>query len=189
MSYKYGVEDTVYFPLIKAGTSNLAGSSDYTYAAGDVKVSKDGGAAANPTNAPSAVSMGNGAYWKLVLTSAEMSAKRIVVTIADSATKAVEDSVVIIETHGEGTGGQTPAIDTVDFADAVLRRSFGSVSESVPSALPARCALNALRFLRNKWSIAANTMTVTKEDDTTAAWTSALGTTSTADAIISSDPA
>lgn len=53
----------------------------------------------------------------------------------------------------------------------------------------ARSPLNALRFLRNKWSIAAGTLTVTKEDDTTAAWTAAISTDAGAVPIIGSDPA
>ncbi len=53
----------------------------------------------------------------------------------------------------------------------------------------ARSPLNALRFLRNKWSITAGTLTVTKEDDTTSAWTSALTVTAGADPITGFDPA
>lgn len=52
-----------------------------------------------------------------------------------------------------------------------------------------RSLLNAVRFLRNKWSIAAGTLTVTKEDDTTSAWTSALTTDAAADPVTASDPA
>lgn len=182
MLYKYGTAATIVFPLIKAGTTNLATSSDYTYAAGDIKISKDGGAAANPTNSPTAVTMGNGAVWKLDLTATEMQANVIVVTVVDSATKAVEDQIVMLETYGEAQG----AVDTQAFADGLLRRNLASVSEA---SLPARSPLNAIRFLRNKWAVAAGTLTVYKEDDTTSAWTSALGTTATADAIISSDPA
>lgn len=182
MLYKYGTQTTILFPLIKAGSTDLAGSGDYTYAAGDIKISKDGGAAANPTNSPSAVTMGNGSIWSLVLTATEMQAATIIVTVSDSATKAVEDQVILLHTYGEGQG----AVDTQTFADGLLRRDLSSVSET---ALPARCPLNALRFLRNKWAVSGTTLTVYKEDDTTSAWTSALGTTASADAIISSDPA
>jgi hypothetical protein len=186
---KYATETTIMFPLIDAGTSNLAGSGDYTYAAGDIKVSKDGGAAANCTNSPSVVAMGNGNYWKLVLTAAEMTAGQITVTISDAATKAIEDQVVMIQTYGEYSGSATPDVDTLVFADGVFRRSLGAVSESSPSTLPARSLLNAIRFLRNRWTVASGTLTVYKEDDATSAWTAALGTTPTADAITSSDPA
>lgn len=182
MIYKYGVQTTIYFPLVVAGGTSLAGSGTYTYAAGDIKISKDGAAAANPTNSPSAITMGNGTIWSLVLTATEMQAGVIVVTLVDSATKAVEDQVVILETYGEGNG----VLDTQAFADGLLRRNLASVSEV---SLPDRSPLNAIRFLRNRWTVAAGTLTVYKEDDSTSAWTSALGTTATADAIISSDPA
>jgi len=52
----------------------------------------------------------------------------------------------------------------------------------------ARSLLNALRFLRNKWSVAAGTLTITKEDDATSAWTSTVTGDATANPIVSSDP-
>jgi hypothetical protein len=52
----------------------------------------------------------------------------------------------------------------------------------------ARSCLNAFRFLRNKWSISGSTLTITKEDDTTTAFTSALTTNAAADPITASDP-
>lgn len=52
-----------------------------------------------------------------------------------------------------------------------------------------RCLLNAMRFLRNKWSITGTTLTVTKEDDSTTAWTSALTADASAVPVIGSDPA
>jgi hypothetical protein len=180
MLYKYNTAATIVFPLVKVNTTDLAGSGDYTYAAGDIKISKDGGAAANPTNSPSTLTMGNGTLWTLALTATEMQAKQIVVTIVDAATKAVQDQVIVLETYGDGNG----AMDARDFADALLNRDLSAGTDSV-----ARSPRNALRFLRNKWSIGSGVLTVTKEDDTTAAWTSTLATTASADAIIGSDPA
>ena len=71
-----------------------------------------------------------------------------------------------------------------EVADAVLGRDFASVSGAA-----ARSLLNAARFLRNKWSISAGTLTVTQEDDTTSAWTAALTTDAGANPVTSSDPA
>jgi hypothetical protein len=59
---------------------------------------------------------------------------------------------------------------------------------TVPGAA-ARSPLNAMRFLRNKWSFSANVMTVTKEDDTTTAWTSTVTSNASAAPIVASDPA
>lgn len=69
-------------------------------------------------------------------------------------------------------------------ADALLTRDWTAVTGEA-----ARSLLNALRFLRNKWSIAGTTMTVTKEDDVTTAWTSTLTTSGSAEPVTSSDPA
>lgn len=58
------------------------------------------------------------------------------------------------------------ALTDVQIADALLKRDMSAVTGEA-----ARSPLNALRFLRNKWSISAGTLTVTKEDDATSAWT------------------
>lgn len=69
-------------------------------------------------------------------------------------------------------------------ADALLNRDMSAVSDT-----NARSPLNALRFLRNKWSVAAGTLTVTKENDSTSAWTAAISTDAAAVPVIGSDPA
>ena len=84
-----------------------------------------------------------------------------------------------------GTDGVVISSTTANqIADAILNRDFSSVSDT-----NARTALNALRFLRNKYSISGTTLTVTKEDDTTSAWTSVLTTNAAADPVTGSDPA
>ena len=203
--FKYGVAATIYFPLIKAGSNNFAVSGDYTHSSGDVKISKDGGAAATATNAPSAITMGNGAIWKLDLTATEMQAGQIVVTVIDATTKAVEDQAILIQTYGNASALHAFDLDTAtqavtvsdktgfaltsgehtNIADAILKRDWSSVTGEA-----GRSVLNALRFLRNKWSVSGTTLTVTKEDDSTSAWTATLTTTaaSGADVITSSDP-
>jgi hypothetical protein len=69
-------------------------------------------------------------------------------------------------------------------ADALLKRDMSAVSGEA-----ARSPLNAFRFLRNKWSVALGTLTVTKEDDTTAAWTGTVSTDAAAVPITGNDPA
>jgi hypothetical protein len=82
----------------------------------------------------------------------------------------------------------TAAATAADFgnevADALLNRDMSAVSDT-----NARSPLNALRFIRNKWDVAAGTLTVTKEDDTTTAWTAAVSTSAGADPIVGNDPA
>ena len=80
--------------------------------------------------------------------------------------------------------GTDNAPTAIEVADEILTRDWNSVSGEA-----ARSTLNALRFLRNKYSISGATLTVTQEDDTTSAWTSTLSTDASADPITGSDPA
>lgn len=96
---KYGVAYDVYFPMVKRAVVDLAVSADWTPATGDTKISKDGGSDANTSNNPAAVGSAT-AKWKLTLTSTEMQAKNIFLTIIDSATKVVEDQALVILTYG-----------------------------------------------------------------------------------------
>ena len=79
---KYGVARHIYIAIPKAGSANHAVNADWTPAAGDVKISKDGGAAANVTNLPTAIAMGNSTLWDFSLTATEMQAAQIVVTVS-----------------------------------------------------------------------------------------------------------
>lgn len=69
-------------------------------------------------------------------------------------------------------------------ADALLNRDMSAVSDT-----NSRSPLNALRFIRNKWDVAATTLTVKKEDDSTTAWTATVSTSAGADPIVGNDPA
>ena len=67
-------------------------------------------------------------------------------------------------------------------ADEILNRDIAGGGSG-----NTRNVRNALRLLRNKWSISAGTLTVTQEDDIAAAWTAAIATTA-GDPISSVDP-
>lgn len=67
-------------------------------------------------------------------------------------------------------------------ADALLKRDWTSVTGEA-----ARSVLNALRFLRNKWTASGGSLTVYKEDDTTTAWSGTV-TTAASDPVSSIDP-
>ena len=99
---KFNIQQTFYFPLIKAGELNLAVSADYTPAAADCRLSKDGGTWAQASNTVADETEG----WSITLTAAEMQATRVHVNIIDAATKAVEDQSLIIHT---GFSGQIQA--------------------------------------------------------------------------------
>ena len=72
----------------------------------------------------------------------------------------------------------------IEAADALLNRDMSLVSDT-----NARTPLNALRVLRNKVSLAGTALTVTKEDDTTSAWTAVATAAPGAAPISAIDPA
>lgn len=75
----------------------------------------------------------------------------------------------------------TPALSSSGnnaVADAILKRDWSAVSGE-----SARSVLNALRKLRNKWSISGTTLTVYAEDSTTVAYTQDLTATAGASPI------
>jgi len=75
------------------------------------------------------------------------------------------------------------------FADVLLMRNMAMVeSGGANGALPYRHVLQALRQLRNKWTISGGTLTVFKEDDTTSSYTAATATTA-GNPLTSIDPA
>lgn len=111
---KYGTATHVYVPMVKRAVVDFAVGADWTPAAGDVKVSKDGGAAANITTLPVAITMGNTATWDFALSATEMQAAKVVITVADSATKAVEDQQIDLVTFGNAAAEYPP-----DFSDTV----------------------------------------------------------------------
>jgi len=76
------------------------------------------------------------------------------------------------------------AADAVtEIADGLLKRDMSAVTGEA-----ARSPLNAFRALRNKVSLSGSTMTVTKEDDSTSAWTAVVTTDASADPITAVDP-
>lgn len=82
-----------------------------------------------------------------------------------------------------GTATALSSTERNNIADALLKRDWTAVTGEA-----ARSVLNALRFVRNKWSISGTTLTVTKEDDSTSAWTATVTTDAAADPVTGSDP-
>jgi len=69
-------------PFFATDSNNApAGLAGITWAAGNVKVSKDGAAFANSTNLPTAIASGPAGAYKVDLTSAEMDAIAVLVSI------------------------------------------------------------------------------------------------------------
>ncbi len=104
------------------------------------------------------------------------------ITGSDGVTLATAQALYAPNVVVPDAAGVAPTATEV--ADALLNRDMSLVSDT-----NARTPLNALRFLRNKYSVAGSTLTVTKEDDSTSAWTSTLTSDAAADPVTGSDPA
>lgn len=72
-------------------------------------------------------------------------------------------------------------------ADAVLDRDMSAGVDSGTANF--RTPRQALRFLRNKWTLSGNNLTVYKENDTTASWDSVVTETAGVNPITQNDPA
>jgi hypothetical protein len=77
--------------------------------------------------------------------------------------------------------------ERTSIADAFLDRDMSTGTDSGSATV--RTVRQALRKLRNKWSISGSTWSIYKEDDTTVSYTETLTTDSAADPVIGSDPA
>lgn len=137
----------------------------------DSEVSKDGGAFADCTN--EATEIGSSGIFFLDLTSTEMNADTVAVIVKSASAKT---TLLVFYPMEAG--------DANAFADDLLKRDFSALSGEASRSL-----LNAARLIRNKATVAAGTLTVTKEDDSTTAWTGAVTTTAGANPITSMDPA
>lgn len=121
---QYGAQHTFQFVMVKRNVVDFAVSADWTPAAGDVKISIDGGNDANTTNLPAAVS-GTSGLWALTLTSGELTGKQIGVRIMDSATKAVEDNAFFFKTFGHADAAIVRDV-SVDMSKADIRQIAGT---------------------------------------------------------------
>lgn len=142
--YATGTGADLYIPIIKRAAIDFAVSGDWTPAAGDVKVSIDGGAAANIGTLPTAVTMGNGAMWKFVFTNAELTGKYIAVTIVDAATKAIEDQMFVIETYGNASAMHQFDLNTATQSVNVASGGITSGSFAANAIAAAAIATDAL---------------------------------------------
>lgn len=95
---KYGVESTFYFAVASpaATSSDRFFNAASPFVAGDVQISKDGGAFANVTNLPTRI--GTTAIFSIVLTATEMQATTIVVQLVDQDGPAFRDAALVIRT-------------------------------------------------------------------------------------------
>ena len=95
-------------------------------------------------------------------------------------------SGVTVATGGIPSGAHSSA-ELNNIADSLLDRNMATGVDSGTNSTAVRTPRQALRALRNKVSVAAGVATITKEDDVTSSWSSAIVTTA-GNPISSSDP-
>ena len=86
------------------------------------------------------------------------------------------------------SGSLTSTTFTLSTTQGGLGVATSSTGAFTATKVSGRDMLSALRYLRNKVDISGSTMTVYQEDDTSAAWNSALTTTAGLNPVTSSDP-
>lgn len=141
----------------------------------DVYVTGDGGTQTIGGTSPSGgVHEGNG-YWSYPPTQAETNYDHVAFTFVNAS--AINATVQVWTSNQFAT----------QFADELLDRDMSSGTDSGSATV--RTVRQALRFLRNKWTLSAGTLSVKKEDDSTESWTATVTTDAAAVPIIGNDPA
>jgi hypothetical protein len=136
-----------------------------TLAAGDFRIAKDNGALVTLTNLP-VVQPAGSQLVSFTLTAAEMTASRVTILGVDQAGNEWTEFMEHLEPE------TTTLLDVptaTEIADAVLTRDWTLVG----SEAPAYSVWNALRLLRNAWTVLAGApaqLHVKKEDGTSDAW-------------------
>jgi hypothetical protein len=104
ISIPWGTAYTFRAPIVKASSTDYAivgntPTPDWTPAAGDVKISKDGGAFANIATLPSTVTLSGSAAWSWTLSAAETEATEVVIQVIDQdVTKVIQDQFFRLQT-------------------------------------------------------------------------------------------
>lgn len=143
---KYATQVDVYFAMIVRGQVDYATSSNWTPAAGDVKLSIDGAAQANTTNLPTNPT---GTDWRITLTAAETTGKIMSVSVVDQGSKAVEDQKLFLYTYGHASAAIPRDVGaTVQQAD--VRQWIGtSVAAPTVAGVPTVTLANPPGIQRN----------------------------------------
>lgn len=111
---KYGQSTTLYFSLVELAGVNFATAASCV--TGDVKIIKDGGAAANTTSC--FVSEGEGIY-SLALTGTEMQCAECVVTVKDQTNPKVWlDDALVVSSYGSTSAQHAMDLDSSNFLES-----------------------------------------------------------------------
>ena len=183
----------------EVNTTNVAGGAVNALVAGRMD-SSVGAMAANVLTATAinAAALNGKGDWNIGKTGYALSAAGVqaiwdalttALTVASSIGKLLVDNINAT-ISGRAAAGDAMALTVAErnsVADALLDRDMATGTDSGSAVV--RTVRQALRFLRNKWSISGTTLTVTKENDDTASWTGTVTTDSNAVQITANDPA
>ena len=164
-------------------------TSGHTTAGTTGKALTDAGSAGDPwsTAVPGAYSAGSAGYILGTNLNATVSS-RATQTSVDTIDDFLDTEIAAIKAKTDNLPAAPAAVGDIPTAtqnaDALLKRDMSAVTGESD-----RSPLNAFRFLRNKWAVAAGTLTVKKEDDTTTAWTGAISSDAAAEPVVGLDPA
>ncbi len=100
-------------------------------------------------------------------------------SIENRSTQAIEAKTDLIPASPAAVGDIPTAVEN---ADALLGRNVSGGSST------GRTVKQVFHFIRNKWVVAAGTLTVYDTDDTTTSWTAAVTGTAGADPVTGVDP-
>jgi len=192
----YGIADTFYFTVpVPAGTNDdRLLNAAVPWIAGDVKISKNGGAVANITSLPTRI--GTTPIYSMALTAAEMSAEWIVVYLVDANGPAWRDTTIIVSTvmrlgrlvvDATQIGGNYSALDLTGVgnkcglqvegaSDAYITNLFDQLEGTEPSGAPADNASFAAiwrdmkRRFTNRILQTSTAQTRYKDDSVTICW-------------------
>jgi hypothetical protein len=170
-----------------------------TIANTDIKIWKTGATTLADKNSGGATHISNGVYYAVLDATDTDTIGPLVIFCHKSGALAIRvECCVLDEAVYDAMFGTTALATTgaamtltsgerTSVADALLDRDMSTGTDSGSATV--RTVRQALRFLRNKWSLSGTTLTVCKEDDSTTSWTSTVTATSGASPITANDPA
>ncbi len=163
-----------------SGVDGFSLATGLTIANTDIKLNKDSKTTFSDKNTGGATHLSNG-YYHTTLNFTDTSDKgRLFLTVSPNGVLPVWHEYSVLES-GIYESWFKNGIN--DYADVILKRDMGVVAGEFSRSL-----LNAIRFLRNKWTAQDDLVTVYKEDDSTIAWTGVLTANSGAAPITGTDP-
>ena len=154
---KYATAFVFDAPISKYGSADFASSTDWTPAAGDVKVSKDGGNVANITTLPTAIGGTGSKLWHWSLSATEMTAKVITIQVSNGTT--VTDQAFDVFTYGNASAS---IIDSNGIEKNTARSNFAFIMADVTTGLPMSGLTVAATRRIDAGSFAACTNSVTE---------------------------